>query len=266
MKESKTTSPWVLFGINNNAYAISCESVLSLNQMSTTTPVPKTPKEVRGVIKFREKMIQLLDTRLLLNLKSIIEEIEEFNQLMDQRFEDHKNWVKTLEESILMDTEFTLTTDPHQCAFGKWYDSYNLKNATILFSSAFAKFDKPHKAIHQIGITARNLLTSGKKDEAVELIKKGRETELKQMFGLFDELKEAYKESRRETVLVIGNETKCVGLAVDKIIAIEHLFEIDEVTLKESLTKAEILAGTAKTKQDGLVCMINDDFIVQKYH
>ncbi|MDD3437668.1 MAG: CZB domain-containing protein, partial [Candidatus Gastranaerophilales bacterium] len=202
MNESRIKSPWVLFGIDEVVYAISSEAVLSINQISQTTPLPKTPPEVRGVIDFRGAIIQLIDLRILLNRKSIVQEIESFSQMIDQRFNDHFNWIETLKKSILENSEFTLTTDPHECEFGKWYDSYNLKNANIMFETTFRKFDGPHKEIHRIGITARELLNKGKQEEAIQLIEKTKDTELKQMLQLFDDIKIAYKESLRETILV----------------------------------------------------------------
>lgn len=266
MENKKTNSPWVLVDVNNVVYAFSCESVLSLMQIPEITKLPKVPKEVRGVIDFRSRSIQLIDTRILLSLKSIEEDIKDFDAMIDQRYKDHLNWLETLEKCVKDDVEFTLTTDPHKCAFGKWYDSYHLDDANIMFSSVFAKFDEPHKAIHQIGIKARELVESGRKNEAFDLIDSVRNTTLKLMINLFDELKNAYKESRRETVIVLGEENKCVGLSVDQIVAIEHLFDFDENFIKESMTNTEYLLGVAKRKNDTVVLLLNDDYILSQYH
>lgn len=265
--ESKINSPWVLIELNKVVYAISCEAVLSLNQVPTITPMPKSPREVRGVIDFRNKIIELLDTRTLLGIKSITEEIKDFAEMMDQRFKDHTNWIETLEKSVFLENEFTLTTDPHKCAFGKWYDNYQIDNSNTKLLSTYKKFDKPHQAIHKIGITAKELIDNGKKEEAIALIKSTKETELKQMFHLFDDIKDAFAESKRETVVVFGvNENKCIGLSVDQITAIEHLFEIDENFIQDSVTNTDYLSGIAKRKDDSVVLIINDDYILKKYH
>lgn len=266
MNTSKINAPWVLIEINKVIYAISCESVLSLSQVPTTTPLPKTPREVRGVINFRTKVIQLVDTRVLLNFKSILDDINEFCSMIDQRYKDHTNWLDTLEKSVLGDEEFTLTTDPHKCAFGKWYDSYKAENTNIMFLSTFAKFDKPHKAIHQIGITAKELIEQGNKQEAAKLIKSVKDTELKQMLHLFNEIKEAYKDCRREIIVVLGDENKCTSLSVDQITAIEHLHEIDENFIRESVTNSEYLSGIGKRKDGSVVFLLNDEYILSKYH
>lgn len=264
--EKRTNSPWVLIELDHVIYAISCNAVLSLNQVPEVTPLPVAPKEVRGVIKFREKLIQLVDTRILLNRKSIAAETSDFDTMIDQRYQDHLNWLGTLEKNVKEDSEFTLTTDPHKCAFGKWYDTYKPENTSLIFSSTFAKFEEPHKAIHQIGITAKNLIESGRKTEAMELINSVRNTELKQMMHLFGEIKEAYKEGRRETVVVLGDENKSIGISVDQITSIENLFEFDEDFIKESLSNTDYLSGVAKRKDNSVVLLLNDEYILGKYH
>lgn len=266
MKNSKLESPWVLLELNDVIYATSCESVLSLNQLPEVTPLPKSPPEVRGVINFRGRLIELVDTRRILGIKSITDEIEDFDTMMNQRYQDHTNWLNTLETTVKNDTEFTLTTDPHKCAFGKWYDSYNGKNTNIMFLSTFAKFDKPHKEIHEIAIKAKELILSGNKQAAIDLIESTRNTKLKEMLGLFDDLKDAYKNSRKEIVVVIGeDESKCIGLSVDQITAIEHLSEFDENLVKDSMTETEYLSGIAKRKDGSVVIILNDEYLLRKY-
>lgn len=266
MKEIKINSPWVLLDVSNIVYAISCESVLSLSQLQTINPIPTLPVQVRGVIEFRDRLIQLVDTRTLLGFKKMEDEINDFNELMEQRYKDHENWVKTLEDSVLRDTEFTLTTDPHKCAFGKWYDAYKPKSANIMFLSTFAKFDEPHKAIHKIGITVKQLMEKGKKQEAIDLVNSVKDNELKQMIHLFEELKKAYSYSRKEIVMVIGTDEKnCIGLSVDQIVAIEHLFEIDEKLIKDQITETEYLEGLGKRKDGSVVFLLNDDYILKKF-
>lgn len=266
MDNSKQASPWVLLELNDVIYATSCESVLSLNQLPEITPLPKAPHEVRGVINFRGRLIELLDTRRILGIKSITDEIEDFDVMMNQRYNDHLNWISTLENTVKNDTEFTLTTDPHKCAFGKWYDSYSSKSNNIMFLSIFAKFDKPHKEIHGIAIKAKELILSGNKQAAVDLIESTKDTKLKEMLGLFEDLKDAYKNSRKEIVVVIGeDESKCVGLSVDQITAIEHLSEFDENLVKDSMTGTEYLSGIAKRKDGSVVIILNEEYILGKY-
>lgn len=266
MKASKKNSTWVLLNIDKIVYAVSCEVVLSLSQLPDITPIPKTPTEVRGIVDFRGKSIQLVDSRVMLGYKSVSEEVEEFTKIMDQRFLDHKNWVETLESSVKNNSAFTLTTDPHKCAFGKWYDSYPVDNENLMFSSAFARFDQPHQEIHHIAIKTQELIKNGKQDEALSLINQTKSTKLVQMFNLFDELKLAYKESRKEIMVVIGSEKSKMSFSVDSIVAIEPLSDFDEDLIKNEITNTDYIAGLGKRKDGTVALILDDENIISKFH
>lgn len=265
MKDLKNNLPWVLLNIAGITYGISCELVLSLRPIDIITPLPDAPPEIRGVIDFRDKIIELIDIQKILGLPNSEDKIKSFYEIMDARRQDHINWLKTLQNCVENVTEFTLTTDPHKCAFGKWYDSYNVDNANILFLSAFSSFDKPHKAIHEIGIKAEQLIKAGKRQEALELIKATKNNELQQMMCLFDEIKRAYKESNREIVVVIGNNKNIISIAVDSILAIEYLKETDEELIRDSMTSSKYLNGFAKRKDGSLVILLNDGFLLKTF-
>lgn len=264
MEDQQKSVPYVLVDIAGIIYAISCESVLSLEQLSKITSLPNAPLEVRGVVKFRGRIIELINARVLLNSKSIDEEVREFSELMDTMLNAHLDWVNTLEDCILNGKEFTLTTDPHKCAFGKWYDNFKTNDSVLSFE--LAKFDKPHKAIHQIGITAVDMLKKGDKDGAVELINSTKDTELQQMIHLFAETKTAYAKSLREILVVLGlDEYNAVSISVDEIVAIEHLFEIDPNLIKETATNTEYLTGIGKRKDGSAVFLLNEGHLLKTY-
>jgi purine-binding chemotaxis protein CheW len=82
-----------------------------------------------------------------MGLTSAVEETESFCALMQQREQDHRNWLNELEASS---RPFTLATDPHQCAFGKWYDKFKAENAWV--AALLKKFDVPHRQIHGMAI------------------------------------------------------------------------------------------------------------------
>lgn len=266
MKKTKENMPWVLVNLSEVVYAISCESVVSLNQLEAITLLPDSPTDVRGMMKFRDHIIQLIDIKEILNIKPIEQEIKDFEQLMDARLNDHLNWLKTLEESVYNNSEFTLTTDPHKCAFGKWYDSYNAKKHTnIMFLTIFARFDQPHKVIHGIASRVKEFIDRNNTAAALELIEKTKDTELKQMIHLFDDLKKAFRESKREIAVVLGNEKHNLSIAVDGITAIESLTEIDENLVKETITDTEYLYGLAKRKDGSAVFLLNDEVLLKKF-
>lgn len=263
--ESKKNLPWVLIEIAGVVYAIPCELVLSLHPLNHITRLPRAPESLRGVIDFRGQIIELINIQKLLGLASVEDEVKAFFDLMDARRQDHINWINTLETCVRNGTPFTLTTDPHKCAFGKWYDSYDISNANIIFSTAFSRFDKPHKAIHEIGIKADALIKSGKKEEALALIETTKNTQMQQMMNLFDDVKEAFKESNREITIVIGDGKKNISIAVKKIVAIEYLNETSEELLEETMTKTKYLLGIGKRKNNTFALLLNDDLLLNEF-
>lgn len=265
MKKIKQNLPWLLLNINENIYAVSCENVLSLYQVDKITSLPKSPNEIRGVVKFRDQIIQLVDIRKILNVKGIDEDIREFEELMEARRNDHIKWLNTLDDCVKNEKEFTLTTNPHKCAFGKWYDTYRSNNTNLMFLMTFARFNNPHLEIHAIGDKAKELIDKNDRKGAIALVEATRNTVLMKMMMLFDEIKQAYRESKREILVIIGDTTRSIGIAVDEIVAIEHLSELDEDMLKSTITKTEYLMGTGKRKDDSVVFLLNDDYFLDTF-
>lgn len=257
--------PWVVLSIANEMYAISCKNIISLYRLMDIIKLPNAPEEIRGMTKFRDKVIELIDIRAILGFKTIDVEITEFNDLMSARLNDHVNWLEKLNKIVMEDLPFDLETNPHKCAFGKWYDSYDVANASIMFQSAFGKFDKPHRQIHEIAIKAEQFIKIGEKQAAIDLIQKTKDNELKQMVVLFDEIKSAFQDAKREIVTVLGNDSKYICMAVDEVLSIEHLNDFEEDLIKESITDSEYLMGIAKRKSGSALVLLNDDFIMSKF-
>jgi hypothetical protein len=98
--------------------------VRELVMVSEVASIPNMPDFVRGAINLRGRVMPLVDLRKRLGMVSATEETSELIRLMMQREQDHKNWLAELEACVRESREFKLTTDPHTCAFGKWYDCH----------------------------------------------------------------------------------------------------------------------------------------------
>lgn len=73
---------------------------------------------------------------------------------MVQKEVDHLNWASAVSSLINDDSVTTLTaqTDPHQCAFGKWYYGPERKQAEALvpgLAPVLARIEEPHARLHQ---------------------------------------------------------------------------------------------------------------------
>ena len=73
--------------------------------------------------------------------------------LMVEKEVDHLNWASKVSELITNDavTELAVQTDPHKCAFGKWYFSDDRKHAENMvpgLATILADIEEPHQRLH----------------------------------------------------------------------------------------------------------------------
>lgn len=251
--------PWVVFMLHTTQMAISAEHVQSMVVVSEPSKVPNSSGHIRGVINLRGTIVPLVDLRVRLGMPSFLTEVETFCSLMDQREQDHRRWLQELEASVREQREFTLATDPHQCAFGKWYDNY--KPASYTLASLLKQFEAPHRVIHGIAEKVFTLEKKGDTAGAYKLIEECHDRELARMITLFGQAKKYYRTQNREVSLVLEHQGKPVALAVDSIESVEH-FEEGSMAEAPPTFAAEdetwVVTLTGRRKQNGSTVLILD--------
>ena len=256
---SRVDYPWVIFMLHKSQMAISAEHVQYMVVVSEPSKIPNVPDHIRGVTNLRGTIVPLVDLRIRLGMPSFLTEVEEFCSLMDQREMDHRRWLQELEGSVREQREFNLATDPHQCAFGKWYDSYQPTSYTL--ASLLKQFETPHRVIHDIAKKVFALEKKGDMAGAYKLIKDCREKELAQMITLFAKTKEYYRTQNREIAIVLEHQRKLVAMAVDSIESVEYL-EVGSMTEMPSTfaggEEPRFVTLTGHRKHDGSTVLILD--------
>jgi len=111
--------PFVVFELKRCLYAVSSKNVAAILTTPEVTKIPETPPEVRGVVSVRGKLIKLIDLRVKMGMPSLEQEVGEMVQLLNEREQDHKNWLAELEACVREHRPFKLARDPHQCKFGR---------------------------------------------------------------------------------------------------------------------------------------------------
>jgi purine-binding chemotaxis protein CheW len=214
-------SPWVLFRLNQQLYGIPASYTQEMVTIPEVTPIPRSPDFVRGLINLRGSVIALIDLRMKLDQPSMDEELESFIKTMRQRQQEHIEWVDALEKTIETGVPFTQIRDPHQCAFGKWYDNYNPQNPQL--SGLFLRFDAPHKAIHAAADQVESLLAKNQKEKAEDLLQYTRKNHLEPIIELFGEMEKALYSVRQEVAIVVEHSNTMLALTVDAVDAVETL-------------------------------------------
>ena len=224
------TALWVIVRCGKSLFGFDAGLVGNMIALPKVTWIPDSINYMSGTISVRGMIIPLIDLRTYFGQKSADLVVEEF---WDQRLADHQNWLKELKASVDEKREFTLATDPHMCAFGKWYDTYKSDNRTL--ARILSKFDQPHKRIHAIAKEVSTYVAEGKVDEAHRVIEKTANTELKAMEKLFDEIKLAAREAvRRRIAMVLELEDRTLAIDVDEVVAVETISNYEPAPQSQS--------------------------------
>lgn len=173
------------------------------------------------MIHVRGTTIPLLDLRIMLGLPSSLAETRDLLQLLHDREQDHRNWLKELQSSVEQKRPFTLARNPHQCKFGKWYDSFKPQSVSVAFLSTFHALDTPHCRIHGIADRVCDLVAQGDHAGAQAIINATRNGELNEIILLFEQLRTVIQQTSREVAMILGLNRRQVALAVDEVTAIE---------------------------------------------
>jgi len=257
MEEPQTaeSSLHVVFTAAGQRYAVRHDVVLEMVQPPHVIPLPGAGKGVLGLINLRGRVLGLTDFRLALGMRSASSEAEELVDELEQRKQEHFAWLQELEDAVKQGREFRLTTDPHACAFGRWFDSFQTDN--VMLQQLVLAFDEPHKRIHAIASTVLATAASGDLEGALRQIEDTREDELATMIGLFAETRAAIHAMRREIAIVISHEDTALAVLVDSVDAIESLDPCNASDLGDERSHV-LVAGVATNSNNDLVLLVDD--------
>jgi|YNPBryBLVA2012_1023415.scaffolds.fasta_scaffold08657_3 chemotaxis signal transduction protein len=252
--------PWVIARVHKQLVAVHASGVRELSVQPESTPVPRAPEWIRGVMNWRGKIIPCLDLRRRLALPDAMADIDELCGIITARAADHQAWLEELARSVEERRPFSLTTDPHACAFGRWYDNYRTDN--LIVAGLLRKMDAPHKAIHAVGVRVEQLKAEGKFDEAARLIDSHRNTTLQRLLDLFIGFEAAVKDSYRPVAIVLEVGGTLIALLADSIEAVETLDPATVESLEEKGVESNsdlVLRVAQRSRGQGSVGLIESD-------
>lgn len=212
--------PYLLFSVGKNIYGISSKFVRSIETLGKITTIEENNPIVRGGVIYQKDFIPLVDMRKLFGLDSQVEEFEKAVR-PDQRIKDHENWVAALEKSVRDRTDFSLTDDPHHCAFGKWFYSFQTNNNVL--KHQISAIEAPHEAVHNTAKTIKRLMRDNKYELAEAAIEELKATHYKTTLNLLASLRSIVSENLKELYIVIDTCDSIKGIIVDSIVGVEYL-------------------------------------------
>lgn len=255
--------PFVLFQIKEALYAVGSDNVREIVILPKVVGVPELPKEFRGVINLRGKVMQLLDLRVKLGLPSAQTELDALIQLLCDREQDHINWLTELEACVREKRVFQLARDPHACAFGKWYDHYQTENS--LLKMVLKKMSEPHERIHAAAAEVLQKLEAGDLEGALNLLAARRQRELAELSRLFAEARLILRENHRELAVVLNRGDQRVAFSIDLVESVERIPEagIEPMTATMGGLGANLNWRIGKrNKTSQTIVLLDDDFLM----
>ena len=259
--------PHLIFKVKDNFYAIDSKHISSIMQYQGSEKLPNSPAEMVGIVIFREKAAPIIDIRSIFRQPTLNEEYREFVEMLNQRSTDHIHWVSELERSMETGEAFKLTTDPHKCTFGRWYDNYHTDNHSIMFH--LRKIREPHDKLHQAAVDMLHCKDEHRSQNLQEECQQNVMEQLKEKYmptvlGLLEEAKEVFRTTYKEMVIMIGEENP-VGLMVDEVIAVEYLEQGDTLDALGS-NRNELLTRTMRSSRDSnTIYLLDEQKLLRRY-
>ena len=251
------------FWVGEQMLAVPVHNVLSVTQnLADLKPTPLKGRGLLGATRYRGKPVAIYDLAAMFDIVSGGQYKTELLDILHAREQDHLDWLDALEESIRTDAPFTKARDPHQCAFGKWYDSFTTRDAA--FAEILERFDEPHRQIHALADELLELKARGNTDEALHRLEIARNTVLRRLRKTFHHARIQLKESIRDVVLNLttDGETPLVGLKIDEINDVityprERLLPLSDVGLPMAAHTERLFTGYLSNDK-GEDCLLID--------
>jgi chemotaxis signal transduction protein len=264
MRSYTEDEQWIVVRLQKQLFAVPSAAVMEMLAMPEMRSVPHVPSHIRGVMNLRGRVMPVVDLRLRLNIESSATESKRLIELMHAREEDHRKWVAELEATVAERREFKLTTDPHKCAFGRWYDTYQTSN--VVLAAVLKKFDTPHRRIHAIGAEVMHDAATHQWDEAVRRVERVRDVDFPYMMKLFGDLRTAIHESHRETAVVLEGDGTVYAVSVDAVESVEQLKPgtIEPVPAAAAPADGLVSAVARRIRNDGIVMLLHTDRVLDE--
>lgn len=243
---------YLAISLENEKYVLPIIQIKEIVQLPQIVRLPKVSGNVHSVINLRGVMIPYYDMREILELQSVENEENALITLLENRKQDHIKWLNELINSIHEKRKFGLTTDPHACAFGKWYDNFHTEdNMLTLF---LRKFDTPHKKIHSLAIHAEEIIRKEGYQAALDFIEHEKSTTLQEMIDLFNSAPNYIKGSHKQLVIVFEFDNELRALSADQVLDLMDITP-DMIQTNNIQRKSEFIVGGTTIKDNAYLVL-----------
>ncbi len=246
----------VILRLGERFCSIPVQSVREMTVMPEVEPLCGVPPFVRGLCKLRGIAIPVVDLRARLSMPPLAASNAEVLSILKDREQDHLNWIKELESSVVEERPFTLGSDPTACEFGTWAATY--EPGTRELAHLLHGLDAPHAAIHEIAQRVTRIAARGAKEEALKIIDLTRSTALSSMLNQFQRVYSYLGKVPREIVTVIEVQDELVGVVVDEVDSLAWVSPETGDISRETSHLDSIYASVGRIEDDGRMVTMLD--------
>lgn len=242
--------PSIVFEVGGLLFSVDSQYVSTITRVTGLQPLPDAPPAVLGVFPSTDTLITLLDLRTLLSMPSQEASYEDFCRMLEDRKRDHINWVDQLEQSALTGEPFTLATNPHQCALGKWCDHFVSPNQQV--DIHLKRILDPHERLHQaaIPLLARAKDRDSPKQWIQSQVDALRQSFMSQVLELLDETAEVFREQVFHHMALVLRSDLRLSLAVDAVLSVEQLTDVEDgQSAMDHFPHSTFIAGVQKSEK-----------------
>jgi len=252
------------YWIGDELFAIDIDNILSVTQdLDNMLQPPVKSRGLMGVINYMDEPVAVYNFADMLRIPSTRNIKTNLVELLNQREQDHIDWVDALETSLKEDVPFEKARDPKLCVFGKWYDKFKTRDEAL--SDIMEHFDKPHKEIHALADELLDMRDNGKLDEALEKLALARITKLNSLKKYFSHARSQIEESMHTVVINITNDgiKPLVALQIDEIHEVMNfnksdLRSLDKMGLDAVLEMEGLFKGYLGSQDNRSSCLLLD--------
>ena len=252
----------ITFFVASTQYATPVSEVRYIEQdKRKTTRIEVNEKLGAEVTTYQGKPVPIYDLAALMGCEAEYTKNLELLQILKDREKDHVEWLDALESAIRTNSEFTKARDPNQCAFGKWYATFQAEDE--LLADILEDFNEPHQRIHGLADTLLKLRDNGDKEKALADLDFERTRTLGKLISLFATARERLENITRPILLYIDTSKKMVAVRLNAISDIVTYSKVDftpqsDVDDNEQLNQLSFVSGYLENKDNEPPCVLLD--------
>lgn len=268
LEEDGIIYPYIVFKIFGKLYCVTSKYISTIMQLPDFEELPDAEPCITGVYTLRGELVQMLDLRTLFRMPSLAQEYQDFSAMIDARKQDHINWVNELKKSVAENYQFPLATDPHKCAFGRWYNSFVSENNEI--NLYLKKLEFPHRMLHEAAIKVGECVrdcANCKREKCLEVaLREAEDRYMPQLLDLLDGVKEVFKSAMYHEMSLVLSGGKGIAIIVDEVLSVEQLTDVEETSEENRFQGTPYICGVKKSEKiDGLIMEIDVLGIIKPY-